>query len=168
MPALRSPGSPAAPGTALRFVAREPPLAPVAAWARGAAGQALLRALLARGDEALAPLRGVHAGEVVIVTGPADALPWVDGVAYLGRDEEAPSLLLPTTLRPVVATELVERALRSRAPGASPLALLVESVGVDGSATLSLVSLAGALPVSRAVVAGLLGAPPSDTAQGPG
>lgn len=144
-------------GVKLRFVAREVPLAPVAAWARGEAGRALLRALLLRDDAGLARLRGVVAADVVVVTGEAEALPWVDGIGYLGRDDQAPTLLLPTALRTVVATELVERALRARAQGAGPHALIVEGIGAaDVPVALSLVSLSGSLPLDRGVIAARL------------
>ncbi|MCB9564908.1 MAG: hypothetical protein H6708_31365 [Kofleriaceae bacterium] len=51
---------------------------------------------------------------MLAVVGDAARLPWVDGVAYLGRDLAAPSLLVPTTLAPDAPPALVERALRAR------------------------------------------------------
>jgi hypothetical protein len=51
----------------------------------------------------------------------------VDGVQYLGRDPEAPGLLLPTTLSPAVPLPLVERAvmLRRRTP-VTPMAVVLD------------------------------------------
>src|SRR5215470_16947292 len=86
------------------------PLAPIGAAARGNAARALARRLLARDDEALGLLKGVAGSGVIIVLGEEESLPWVDGVSYLGRDERAPSLVLPTVLEPSVPPELFERA----------------------------------------------------------
>lgn len=111
----------------LRWQVREPPLEPLAAAATGPAARALAERLLAMPDERLAALRGVAGPELVLVQGAAEALPWVDGAQYLGRDPEAPGLLLPTSLRPGVPLPLVERAvmLRRRAVP-MPMALLLE------------------------------------------
>lgn len=124
---------------AVELVPREPPLAPLAAVATGAAARALGARLLLEPDERLARLRGVAGDGLLAVLGQArgprrtrlaelaatddergddddedgDALelPWVDGVVYLGRDPAAPRLLLPTALRPAVPAELFEPAV---------------------------------------------------------
>src|SRR5688572_27438614 len=101
------------------------PLAPAAVVARDAAARALAGRALARDDEALSQLKGVGAPGFLLLVGPGDALPWADGVAYLGRDERAPSLLLPTAEEPVTPLALLERAVLGRFPGlAPPIALL--------------------------------------------
>ena len=44
------------------------------------------------------PVVGIVMGsdsDLPTMLGAAEALPWVDGVIYLGRDPRAPSLLLP-------------------------------------------------------------------------
>lgn len=112
---------------------RAAPLEPVGMAVRGEAARVLARRLLARDDEALARLSGVAAPELLVVLGEVDELPWVDGAVYLGRDAEAPSLLLPTTREPSVPIPLVERALlgRARSPGspgsiAPPYAVLID------------------------------------------
>ena len=55
----------------------------------------------------------------VVVLGATEALPWVDGVNYLGRDPDAPRLLLPTMLRPAVAVDAVRAGDRPPCGGAA-------------------------------------------------
>jgi len=132
----------------LRLRPRAEPLAPCAAAAEGAAAAALVRALLRRDDAALAGLSGVAAPGLLVVTGPAEALPWADGVRYLGRDPAAPALLLPTALEPEAPAALVERALLAAAGPAdrvaAPFAVL------DGP--LRLVPLGEARPLDRSAL----------------
>lgn len=102
---------------------RARPLPPAGAVARGRAARLLGERLLARSDEDLACLSGVAGEDLLIVLGPAAALPWTDGAVYVGRDPEAPSLLLPTTREPSVSLPLLEQALIARArrvPGVAP------------------------------------------------
>jgi hypothetical protein len=118
------------------------PLAPTCVWAEGPSAQALAARLLARSDEALRTLRGAAAPGLLAVLGEAEALPWVDGVNYLGRDPEAPALLLPTLRAPDVHPALLERALLARASaGAAPLGVLL--------APERLLPLGRARPLSR-------------------
>jgi hypothetical protein len=112
---------------------RPAPLDPVGLAVRGEAARTLARRLLARDDEALARLAGVAAPGLLVVLGDAADLPWVDGAVYLGRDADAPSLLLPTAREPSAPLPLVERALlaRARTAGAAieaspPYAVLVD------------------------------------------
>jgi hypothetical protein len=129
--------------SALALRPRAEALVPVAAVAEKRAARALARRLLARDDAALARLAGLAAPGLLLVLGAADDLPWANGVQYLGRDPDAPALLLPTTLAPAAPLALVERALLARAGAASaPLAVLF--------APLRLVPLGGARPVERA------------------
>jgi len=129
----------------LRWRVREPPLEPLAAAATGDAARALARRLLAMPDERLSALRGVAGAGVLLVMGAADALPWVDGAQYLGRDPEAPGLLLPTALSPAVPLPLVERAVMFRRRSSPmPMAVLLEPP--------LLVPLEDARPVERAAV----------------
>jgi MoxR-vWA-beta-propeller ternary system protein len=131
---------------ALDLVPREAPLAPVAALATGEAARRLARRLLAASDAELARLEGVAGPDLLAVTGAEADLPWVDGVHYLGRDPDAPALLLPTAARPVIPAPLLERALLARAPAdGTPYAVL--------PAPLTLVPLGGARPVLRARLA---------------
>jgi hypothetical protein len=133
----------------LEWRAREPPLPPCAVAARGKAARALAARLLARGDEALAELRGAAGDGLLLILGPAEALPWADGAEYLGRDERAPSLLLPTAEEPAAHPGLLERALLAHFPGAlPPLAVL--------RAPALVLPASAARPISRALLAAWL------------
>lgn len=129
---------------ALRWVARETPLAPEALVAPRGAIARLHARLVEADDAALARLRGVATEEGWIVLGPQDALPWVDGLTYLARDPDAPSLWVPTYLSLSPAATLVERAIRGRF-GAGPLALY--------GAPPRVVALGGARVLDRARLA---------------
>ncbi len=137
---------PEAPSVAVTWMTREPPLAPVALAAFGDVARALKARLLRASDSSLAALSGVAGADVMIVSGDVDALPWVEGARWLGRDIAAPSLLLPTTERPSVEVGLFERAIARAAPGASPLAV------IPRGGQLALVSMAEARSISRAVL----------------
>ena len=90
----------------------------------------------------------------LLLIGAAEELPWVDGVVYLGRDPEAPSLLLPTTLEPDVPAPLFERAILARARAAAPpIAVLVDTGHVG-----ALVGAGAARAVGRAELSAFLGA----------
>ncbi|HET8724193.1 MAG TPA: hypothetical protein VFM53_08285 [Anaeromyxobacteraceae bacterium] len=115
----------------LRMRPRTVPLGPRAVVAEGTVAARLARYLLARDDASLGKLSGVAAPGLLVITGPEEALPWVDGVCYLGLDPEAPALLLPTALEPEVPVALLERAILSGAGNAAtPLALLDAPVRV--------------------------------------
>ncbi len=114
-------------------------LDPLAVSARGECALRLAERLLHETDDRLAGLSGVAGPSLIVLLANEAELPWVDGVQYLGRDREAPSLLLPTTRVPNVPLALFERAVLRGCPG-SPLA-----VGEDWSA-----SVADARPIVRA------------------
>lgn len=90
---------------------RRAPLPACAAVATGAAARALARRLLEEPEEQLASLRGLTGDSLLAVLGAAEALPWVDGVRYLGSDPDAPRLLLPTAQTPAIAPALFEAAV---------------------------------------------------------
>lgn len=126
---------------AIQWRPRLVPLAPAAAIAVGAASQDFARRLLRETDARLGALMAVAGDELLLVLGDAAALPWVDGVVYLGRDPAAPSLLLPTHQEPIVHAGLLEGALL-RAAGAKnpPWAVLPSSsllVPVGAARTLA-------------------------------
>jgi hypothetical protein len=123
------------------WLPRQEPLAPVAAAARGEAAARLARRLLEETDDSLAELKGVGGRGVLVVLGAAVRLPWVEGVTYLGRDERAPALLLPTALEPSAPAALLERAFARRFPKLMPCALL--------TGPAALVPVAEARPVAR-------------------
>jgi hypothetical protein len=124
---------------------RRDPLAPRAVVGVGEVAARLARRAMALPAAALARLSGVGSPGICVLLGDADALPWVDGVTYLGRDPEAPSLLLPTTLAPTVPAHLVERALLAKAGAiATPLAVVPRAEG------FALVAVGDARPVEAA------------------
>lgn len=107
------------------FAPRDPPLVPEAAAAVGPAARKLGERLLAMEEERLSRLRGLAGPDLLLILGEAESLPWVDEIAYLGRDASAPRLLLPTALCPDVPVSLFERALLARLSGRpGPFAVL--------------------------------------------
>lgn len=133
----------------IQWTAREPPLAPLAVAAAGPLALRLAERVLQYEDDALVRLSGVSGAGLLLLLGDAERLPWTDGAIYLGRDPEAPSLLLPTTLAPAVPASLVERAIALRFPAlVAPVALLPQ--------LSMLASAAAARSVDRAVLTGWL------------
>lgn len=117
---------------AVDWILRAAPLPPRALFAEGACADALVHRLL---RASLAGLRGVATEDAVVILGDFVALPWVDGVRYLGQDADAPALLMPTTHRPNVPVDLLERALLARAaPGDAPLAVVASRILPTGGA----------------------------------
>jgi hypothetical protein len=130
---------------------RPAPLEPVAMAVRGKAAGVLAERLLARDDEALARLSGVAAPGLLVVLGDAGELPWVDGAVYLGRDAEAPALLLPTTHEPSLPLPLVERALLARSAGSAGVSWTSPPYAVLVNPPL-LASVQAARPIVRQVL----------------
>ena len=134
----------------------EPPLAIAGAFGVGVHAETLVDALLGLDDDVLRSLRGVRivtsAGahgsnadvgvdgatrrELVVVIGLADALPWRDGVRYLGV--AAPGLYVPTTRTTSVPAALAADALARHLPAA-----WIDDV---------IVPLRAGLPLSRAAI----------------
>jgi hypothetical protein len=107
---------------ALAWQPRAVPLVARAVAGTGATARALGHQLAQRDDAALAALTAVAGDDVLVVLG--DDLPWVDGVTYLGRDDAAPALLLPTALAPSVPPAVLAAAISRRAHG-SAFAVLI-------------------------------------------
>lgn len=139
---------PEAPQIETRWRARATALAPLAVAACNEVAIAFAHRLLSLDDEALARLKGVAGERLLVALGDEELLVWVDGVTYLGRDEAAPSLLLPTTLEPDVPLALFERALLKRLNHAAPIAVLPAPPVVT--------SLSSARPISRHTLTGWL------------
>lgn len=124
------------------WLPREIPLSPLAVVATGDAAQNLARRLLKFDDSQLQKWRGVSWDVGIALEG--DDLPWADGALYLGRDADAPLLLLPAHLRPDAPLGLFQRAFlrglkRELAP---PIALWPSEK--------TAIALANGLPLSRA------------------
>ncbi|QDQ27027.1 hypothetical protein FNU76_12015 [Chitinimonas arctica] len=98
------------------------PAEPGAAVAWGKVAQRLHERLADLPAERQARLQLTANRDVLIAIGPADDLPWVDGIAYAHAAPEAPGLWLPTHWRPDIPTDLVLRALQA-AHGRQPLLL---------------------------------------------
>lgn len=80
---------------------------------------ALARRLLDSAARSQTPeaLMATASDALLVVTGPAPALPWLDGVLYIAPRPEAPALWLPTAQRPNVALDLLAQAVARRHPG---------------------------------------------------
>lgn len=139
--------APAAPTERVRWAPRDPPLAPAAVVGLGDAARALARRLLRLDDARLGALQGVAGPSLIAVVGAAEALPWVDGAVYLGRDPDAPTLYLPTALRPDVHVALFERALARGRSLDAPVAVVARA------GELVVFSLGAARAVARAELA---------------
>jgi hypothetical protein len=124
------------------FEPHQDPLEPLAVIGIGPAARALAMRLLRESDDRLRKLRGVAARGALVVLGPSDALPWADGVQYLGRHASAPRLLLPTAQRPRVPLEVLEQAVLRREPRLEPPVAVV-------AVPPRLISVARALPIER-------------------
>lgn len=132
-------------GVPLVWLPRTEVLVPAAVFAQGDVARLLARRLLALDEVALARLQGVSGEGVLLILGEETALPWVPGVLYLGREPEAPSLLLPTTHEVSLPAALLERALLARfRPLGLPLAVLPGSRQV--------ISAYQARPINRALL----------------
>ena len=103
---------------------REQPRIPAAVVGFGDVAKDLARKLLASDQAKWPSLKGVAAADGIILLGEAASLPWVDGVSYLGSDERAPHLLLPTNREPNVPLDLLQQALIERSSFPPTLALI--------------------------------------------
>lgn len=74
-------------------------------------------------------LTATAAPEWLVVLGPADALPWADGVRYAAPHALAPALWLPTHLEPDAPLDLLWQALERR-HARTPLLLWPEPAAV--------------------------------------
>ena len=131
-----------------RWILREPPLSPVAVACRGESAQRLAHRVLELDDETLQKLGGVTTHDCIVLLGESDDLPWVDGAIYFGRDQLAPSLLLPTTQTLDVPLDIFERAIATSSTRSNIQAPF--AVFADGT----VISLFNARPISREVLRG--------------
>ena len=90
-----------------------------AAVAWGEVARRLYARLLLIPEAQAARLQATANRDVLVLSGAAADLPWVEGIAYAAADERAPGLWLPTSWEPDVPTDLLAQALSkkfSRAP----------------------------------------------------
>lgn len=95
---------------------------PQAAVGHGGVAQRLLQRLGSLPSGRRERLSATAAPGWLVVLGPSDALPWVDGVRYAAPHPQAPALWLPTHAEPEVSIDLVWQALQQR-HGRTPLLL---------------------------------------------
>lgn len=121
-------------------------LEPSALIAFDGAAAKLKRKLLTFDDEKLAALQGVFAENLLFIAGEKDVLPWTDGVIYFGKDALAPSLFLPTNLRPNVPLDLFEKNLLTRFNEQKPFAVIENKI----------ISIGKMRPISRKILSEVL------------
>lgn len=90
------------------------PAEPQAAVAWGDTARRLHARLLLIPIEQAGRLQATANRDVIVVSGGASDLPWVDGVEYAAADQRAPELWLPTSWEPEVPTDLLGQALSAR------------------------------------------------------
>ncbi|MBD8528862.1 MULTISPECIES: hypothetical protein [unclassified Massilia] len=108
----------------LAWRARTDRPAPAGLVAAGPALGALLRELGRREADSLRRLQLAATRDLLVVLGPAERLPWVDGVRYCAPLAGVPGLWLPTTLAPdapAAPAELLHAALQRRTGHAAML-----------------------------------------------
>lgn len=103
---------------------RGEPRVPAAVTAFGTVAKDLARKLLASDQTMWENWKGVATSDTIVLLGEALSLPWVDGVSYLGSDERAPHLFLPTNRDPNVPLDLLQQALIEQCPFQPPLAFV--------------------------------------------
>jgi hypothetical protein len=91
-------------------------LPPAAVAGRGVSRCIIMERLRRRTPAELAALHIVVADDYFVVMGECGTLPWVSGSFYLGRDPDAPTLLLPTALEPTLPVNLLEEVIHTRFP----------------------------------------------------
>jgi hypothetical protein len=103
-------------GTAIdwNWRVRRDPGQPQAAVAWGEVAARLHARLLRMSEGQTAQLQATANRDVLIVTGNADDLPWVEGVDYACAVPAAPGLWLPTSWEPDTPLDLMGQALLGR------------------------------------------------------
>jgi len=89
-------------------------VAPRAAVGQGAAANRLLARLAALPPARRAALTATGTTDWLIVLGPSDDLPWVEGVRYAAPCAACPALWLPTHCAPTAPVDLLWRILEAR------------------------------------------------------
>jgi len=89
-------------------------IAPRAAVGHGLAASRLRARLAAMPAQRRAALTVTGTADWLVVLGPTDDLPWVDGVRYAAPCAGSPALWLPTHAQPCAPLDLLWRALEAR------------------------------------------------------
>lgn len=82
--------------------------------ATGSVAQRLLEHLNALPENDLYLFSVVATRDLLLLIGPSDKLPWIDGVRYCAPDPVAWSLWLPTHTHPQTPIDLVQSAVTAR------------------------------------------------------
>lgn len=82
----------------------------------GEVARALHAKAHAAAGEAAPPWQVTAHQDLLVLTGKADTLPWVDGARYIAPRTEAPMLWLPTLERPDIALDLLAAAIARKHP----------------------------------------------------
>ncbi|GKQ45923.1 hypothetical protein PSTH1771_01650 [Pseudomonas syringae pv. theae] len=90
---------------------RRQPGQPQAAVAWGEVALRLHARLCLMPDDQASRLQATANRDLLVVSGDAMDLPWVDGVDYAGSDDRAPGLWLPTSWEPDLPVDLIGQAL---------------------------------------------------------
>jgi MoxR-vWA-beta-propeller ternary system domain bpX5 len=98
-------------GITIRWMRREPPLPIAGMIAQDVVAGRVAESILSRSEAATDSLRVSLNQRWILVLGPENALPWVDGVTYLGWEA---SLLLPTLWSTTPPSFLMARGLQAR------------------------------------------------------
>lgn len=96
-------------------------LVPAGLVAAGPSMAALLRALRQRDADNLRGMTLASTRALLVLLGPAEHLPWVDGVGYCAPAPGVPGLWLPTRLAPDMPAELLHAGLQRRSGHAAML-----------------------------------------------
>ncbi len=102
--------------------------------------------LLTFDDEKLLNLQGVFAENLLFITGKSENLPWIDGGIYLGKDQNAPTIFLPTNLRPTIPIDLFEKSLLRKFVAQKPFAVVKNKI----------IPIGKMLPISRKILSDLI------------
>ena len=110
----------------LMFQDRAEPLPPTGVYAAGAPARRLAERLCAEAPD----VQVLGVGEGLVVLGPAERLPWGDGVTWLAREPAASSLVLSTRRALAAPAGLVVDAIRRAVPGAGPYLVLEQPLAL--------------------------------------
>lgn len=109
----------------LEWIANEHAPVPAGLIAVTGVARQLLHKLQMLAAEDLSSLSVVASRDLLVVLGPPDILPWLDGVQYCAPHPQARDLWLPTHTCTSLSVDLVQAALARRL-GVQPMLLLDE------------------------------------------
>jgi hypothetical protein len=110
----------------IKWHSRLDALEPLALIAFEDAARNLKARLLSLNDENLSSLQGVFAENLLFIAG--ESLPWIDGGIYLGKDQNAPTIFLPTNLRPDLPVDLFEKSMLLKFADQRPFAVVKNQI----------------------------------------